>query len=226
MIVRWPLGACSPSGLESTLLLCRFLMLGRQKFLYNVLCVHAHRVRVCLCVCLWVCVSMGVCVSVGRGCGRVSLCVCVSVCTSACVCVYMGMSVWAGSGGVCVCVCLCVWCWKQIHLSLESGRSRVVLPGPGLVCQVCSDTSHGLLVCHLHGFSWGFLTWFSWVCVGSGFPTLRDSPVTSQVSWTQFWHCLPTESIRSHRLSPTWLSSASDANSKFRLSPTCLTNWL
>ena len=112
-------------------------------------------VCVCGCVCLWVCVS------VGRGCGCVSPCVCVS----ACVCV----SIWVrlyGVGGVCVYVCVCVWWWKQIHLSLESGTSRVVLPGPGLVCQVCSDTPHGLLVCHLHGFSWGFLTWFSWACLG------------------------------------------------------------
>ena len=83
----------------------------------------------------------------------VFLCVSVSLCVRLCVCVSIWVCLYGPEPGGSVSVYVWVWCWKQIHLSLESGRSRVVLPGPGLVCQVCSDTSHGLLVCHLHGFS-------------------------------------------------------------------------
>ena len=228
MIVRWPLEACSPSGLDSTLLLCRFLMLGRQKFLYNVLAKGCMCVCVCVygCVCLWVCVSMGVCVygcvCLWGGAVGVSLHVSVSLRVSVCLYGYVCMG-WGVSVSMYVCVSgdgnRYIWVWSL-------ARAEWCSQGLGWYVRyvlIHHMVSWFVICMAFHEGSWPD---FHERVLGGGFPTLRDSPVTSQVSWTQFWHCLPTENIRSHRLSPTWRPSASDVNSKFRLSPTCLTNWL
>lgn len=186
-------GACSPSRAGISFALCRFLMLGRQKFplqcagygvhvcLCVCLCVCVCLwVHVCLCVsmcvcvygcvCLWVYVSMGVCLW-GRGCGCVPPCVCVSVCMRLCVCVclwvYMGTSAWGVSVSVSVCVSgvgnRCIRVWVQLAEWCSQSLGWYVK---------CVDTPHGLLISPLARLFMRVLDLIFMSVLGGGFPTL------------------------------------------------------